>query len=311
MALDNTGIDPAALQRYLEEQIYTLPGTTRHRDEFSILLTGSRAIGAFQPGSDVDLDVVCPRPTYESVHRESLKVGIITAARSFFCPLAGEDWHRYFGRQMGCPHFSLTPLEEVERHLREFNDVQLWIWTNAKIITDPQTQFARSISNFKGYPNDVLIKKIKYRSLMAEHAGIDIYPLHHTSDEDLVAAANSISNMVSELLRLFFLVEGKPFPYAEKLMFYAKETKLGKEFCPLLQQIINLVVGKDSAEKEAWPRLDKALEMLLGEDKSEEARALAAAWAKAMLAAGVEPQWVEADYENIDELLSGELGPVP
>ncbi len=30
-----------------------------------------------------------------------------------------------------------------------------------------------------------------------------------------------------------------------------------------------------------------------------------------MLAAGVEPDWVAADYRNIDELLQGKLEPVP
>jgi hypothetical protein len=30
-----------------------------------------------------------------------------------------------------------------------------------------------------------------------------------------------------------------------------------------------------------------------------------------MIAAGVDAKWVEADYDNIDELLTGKLGPVP
>ena len=42
MDLSGTGIDPAALERFIEEQIYALPGTDRHREQFSILLTGSR-----------------------------------------------------------------------------------------------------------------------------------------------------------------------------------------------------------------------------------------------------------------------------
>ncbi len=32
---------------------------------------------------------------------------------------------------------------------------------------------------------------------------------------------------------------------------------------------------------------------------------------EAMIAAGVEPQWVEADFDNIDDLLLGRLGPPP
>jgi len=32
---------------------------------------------------------------------------------------------------------------------------------------------------------------------------------------------------------------------------------------------------------------------------------------EAMLARGVDAGWIEADYGNIDELLTGQLGPVP
>ncbi|MHB9130869.1 MAG: hypothetical protein ACYDBB_07225 [Armatimonadota bacterium] len=70
--LDNTGIDATALQRYIEEQIYTLPGTDRQREEFTILLTGSRSMVLHSPQSDVDLDVLCPLEVYASVHRAVL-----------------------------------------------------------------------------------------------------------------------------------------------------------------------------------------------------------------------------------------------
>jgi hypothetical protein len=46
-------------------------------------------------------------------------------------------------------------------------------------------------------------------------------------------------------------------------------------------------------------------------DLPAEAKPMWEACTKAMIAAGVDPQWVEADYANIDELLLGELGPMP
>jgi predicted nucleotidyltransferase len=57
--LESVGIDPRAMDRYIAEQIYTLPGVARPEEQFSIVLTGSRSVGAQTPESDVDLEVLC------------------------------------------------------------------------------------------------------------------------------------------------------------------------------------------------------------------------------------------------------------
>jgi hypothetical protein len=310
-ALTNTGVAPEALRRYVDEQIYTLPGTDRHRDVFAILLTGSRATGQFTARSDVDIDVICPREVYDGVLRASFEAGIIRSDRGFTCPLRGDDWHRYFGEAMGRPHFSITPVDEVERHFRHYDDVRLWVWTNAVILADPGGRVRRIVSGFRGYPPDVLVRKIKYHWLLAAYAGVDVYPYHCSRDVDLQAAATAIVTTVNELLRVFLLVEGKPFPYVEKLMHVACDSKLGGEFWLLLQRAIDLTVGKESPEQDAWRRLRRALESLICSDLSADAQRLEAACAEAMIQAGVPREWVEADYNNIDELLSGELGPAP
>lgn len=306
--LTGADIAPMALQGYVEEQIYTLPGTDRHRDEFTVLLTGSRALGTHTPSSDVDLDVVCPRDVYQSVLQASYAAGIITSDRGFFCVLHDESWHRYFGEQMGRPHFSLTPLDVVERQFHRYEDVPLWIWSNAQTIVDPDGQFARLRAGFHGYPPDVLVRKIKYHWLSADYAGIDIYPFHHVSDDELLPAVTGISTMVNELLRVFYLVEGKPYPYAERLLRHAADTALGREFLPMLQRAMELVVGKIAPERDAWSRLDEAIELMLC---GEEAKRLETVCLQAIVTAGVDPRWAEADFDNIDELLSGELGPAP
>jgi hypothetical protein len=42
----------------------------------------------------------------------------------------------------------------------------------------------------------------------------------------LLAAASPVTAAPNDLLRVFFLVEGKPFPYAEKLMHFSSMTAL-------------------------------------------------------------------------------------
>ena len=309
--LEGTGIDAEALQRFLDEQVYSLPGTDRHREAFSIVLTGSRAAGTHTPGSDVDLDVLCPEPVYESVQRASLDLGIIRSGRSFFFVLRDEGWRRYYGPGVGRPHFCVHPIEEVERQLRDYDDVALWIWTHGRVIADPGGQFRRVLGAFGGYPRDVLVRKIKYRWLLSAFWEIEAYPHKSHETDDLLAAASAMINAVNELLKLFFLLDGEPFPYHEKLMRFAPRTSLGAELCPMLQRVVDLVVGNVEPELGPWKRLGKAFEMLACSDASAACRRLEKACADAMIAAGVEPQWVEADFDNIGELLSGQLGPVP
>jgi hypothetical protein len=311
--VDDFGIDQAALERYIEEQIYTLPGTDRHREEFSIVLTGSRATACHAPTSDVDIDVLCRQPIYESVLKEAYEAGITKSPNSLgICTRKGDDdWGRYFGKGISWPHFSITPLETAERQFREYEDVPIWIWTNARIIADPNRQFERIRESFQGYPQDVLIGKIKYHWMMDGYWAVEGYPGNHRHDEEFLAAAASVMNGWLEVLRFCFLVEGKPFPYAEKLMHFGLQTKLGKTLGPMIQRSIDLAVGRSEPNLDPWERLDKAIEPMRMQDPGTEGEWFWEVTAKAAIEAGVDEAWINADYDNLDELLSGSLGPPP
>lgn len=311
-ALRGTDIDPSALKRYIEEQIYSLPGTDRHREEFSIILTGSRAVGTHADDSDVDIDVICPQTVYDEVHRASLESGIITSPTSFWRPLREENWERYFGKERGKPHFTLQSLETIKEQFEKHEDVPLWIWTHARPIEDPEGQFREISESFRGYPKDTLIRKIKYHWLLAGYWAIDVFPLHPKPDEDLLAAVSALSNSICSLLRFFFLVECKPFPYTERLMRHAaSDTELGRRFSPMLRKCADAIAGHTKLPGNVWSRLESVFDRLHCCDKSEDARRLSEACARAMITAGVERNWVEADYDNIDELLQGRLGVPP
>jgi len=310
--IEDSGIDKAALDAYIEEQIYTLPGTDRHREEFSIVLTGSRAIGCHTPASDVDIDVLCPQRIYESVLKAAFEAGITKSPNSLvICTLKGDDWGRYFGKALGRPHFSLTSLATAERQFREYEDVPLWIWTNAKVITDPEERFGRIRDSFHGYPKDVLIRKIKYRWLLDGYWAVDGYPHNHRCDEEFLAAAASVVNGWLEVVRFCFLVEGRPFPYAEKLMHFGLQTSLGKTLGPMIRRSIDLAVGRAEPDMDPWERLDKAVEPMLMQDPGTEGEWFWNVTARAAIEAGVDEAWINADYDNIHELLTGSLGPPP
>jgi hypothetical protein len=305
--LEETGIDLHAIQRCIEEQIYTLPGTESHDEVLSVALTGSRAIGTWAETSDVDLDVLCPQEVFDSVLAASAAAGLISSDTGFLRHIPAEP--RYFGDRNA--HVSLTSLDEVSRQVRDYEDVPLWIWTNARIIADPGDQLRRIAKSFQGYPRHVLIRKIKYRWMLSGYWAIEVYPHGHRRDDQLLPAVTALVNSMNDLTRFFFLIDGTPFPYPENLMRLAPRTALGKRFAPLLHEVTDLIVGRAAEPAAVWDRLDRGFAILELEDQNDPAHQYGQACAEAMLAAGVEPRWVEADYNNIGELLRGDLGPLP
>ena len=79
----------------------------------------------------------------------------------------------------------------------------------------------------------------------------------------------------------------------------------------MLERVVDLVIGKSEPQLSPEERVDLAYHYLGCEDGGEESSRLTAACAEAMIEADVDPKWVAADYGNLDELLSGSLGPPP
>ena len=157
----------------------------------------------------------------------------------------------------------------------------------------------------------MLVRKIKYRWMLAAYWGIEVSATVRDRDDEVLPGVLGILNAVNELLRFFFLVEGRPFPYTKRIPHYASSTKLGKQLMPLLNHVIDLALGREGKDKDLWDRLDEAGTLLFDSDRSPDCRRFEQACLKAMVDAGVEPGWVEADFDNINELLAGKLGPIP
>lgn len=306
------GVKVEALEKFIEEQIYTLPGIEDHKNKLTVVLTGSRAIGTYSEESDVDIDVICSNEDFYKIQNEMVKLGRTSSVNQSFYNFLEEDFERYFGEGIDRPHFSITPIDTIKRQIENYEDIPLWIWTSCLILKDPNNQFKNIVDNFKGYPKDILIKKIKHRYLLSCYWLIDGYPQHHNRKEDMLMASLSILNGIHELYRLFYLLDGKPYPYSEKLALYVENTKLGKLFKGFLEDIIDLVMGNSNYKDiEVWNRLDNAIERMLYGDVSKEAEYLADECDKALIEAGIDETWVQDGYDNVDELLQGFLGPTP
>src|SRR5690554_2074882 len=105
------------LERYIIEQIYTLPGIDNHEEELSVLLTGSRAINAYSKNSDVDLDVICSKETFEKIQKEMYRKGLTPNINQAFYYLPEKGWEKYFEDDVGRPHFTITSLDVIENQI--------------------------------------------------------------------------------------------------------------------------------------------------------------------------------------------------
>ena len=310
MDLEGTGLSPEAMRQYIRRYIYALPGTDRAEEAFSILLTGSRATGHHSDDSDVDVDVLCPQEVYDAVLSACLEHGLIkSAGTSFFN--SGPEAVEMFGGGIGFPHFSLVPLEHIAARIEGHDDVTMWIYGHARVLTDPGRRFAAIAAGTRSYPPEVLVRKLKYHYLLEMYWSIDVTPHHHSRRDELLAAAAGMLNSMNEQLRLFYLVEGKPYPYTEALTRHAGETALGRRFLAFLIETTELILGARGSQRDAWDRLDEAFHVMHCGDESERSNEYFDAIDEAMVAAGVEREWVAGGYQNIDELLLGRLGPVP
>ncbi|NLF29879.1 MAG: DUF4037 domain-containing protein [Planctomycetes bacterium] len=301
-----TGIAPSAFWRFVQERVFTLEGVSDPWRDLTILLTGSRSVGLQHETSDVDVDILCPARLYKVLHAKALAARVIQSTGSFLCIQRDAAAKAYFGAPLGNPHFSVTPLETVQAHFAAFEDVPMWIWTHARVAHDPRGQFTAIRDRFSGYPRAERVRKIKFHWLAAAYFAINMRP---REPDGILPAVAGLSNAILELLRVFFLVEDRPYPYPAKLMPCAKDTTLGREFCPLLSRAADEIAGDGGDRASAPERLQEVFERLFCANLSEDAARLQEACEAAMVAAGVPGPWVQADYENVDQLLNGELGP--
>jgi hypothetical protein len=253
----------------------------------------------------VDVDVLCSEALYKDLHSKALEAGLIQSPSSFFCVQGDPAAKEYFGGALGNPHFSVTSLETVRAQFEAYQDVPLWIWTHARVVHDPRGQFDGIRGQFRGYPEAERIRKIKYHWLAAGYLAIEMRP---RGRDRILSAVAGLSGAILELLRVFFLVEDRPYPYPAKLLTCARETALGQRFCPLLSEAAADIAGQNLPSPPA-ERLEQVFERLFCADLSQDATKLQEACEAAMVAAGVPEEWVQADFENVDQLLNGELGP--
>ncbi|MCK5001027.1 MAG: hypothetical protein KAS23_15900 [Anaerohalosphaera sp.] len=302
------GLDAAKVDRFVEEAIYSLPGVEDEQRDIGVFITGSRAAALHQKDSDVNVNLVCSKAAFDRIGRQLADAGIVRTRENLFISIEPESAASYFGQRISQADISIICLDTLQKNLSEFNDEWMWVWQNAVRVADPGVRVEGLVEKYKFYPHDVLVRRIKYHWLRVGYWLLDVYPYPRgvESNAEILCAVNAILNAINEFMKVFLLAEDKCYPYQKHLSRVAASTRLGGKYCSLFKKYCTAIVS--GQPDNTWERLDEIFEKLCCCDKSTEALALWDHCSNAMVSAGLSRNWAEADHDNINEMLMGQLG---
>ena len=298
-------ITMTSIKKFVIDEIFVMPELLEHKDKLNVYLTGSRASGGYTDKSDIDLDIICPQDIYDKIQENFFCSGKNKSIKTSYYSLTDIDYRAYFG-DIDVPHFSITPQEKVLTKIKHFDEVHMWIWSNAKLIIDNGISSVFDESLFV-FPQDILLEKLKRYYMDYHYYIIDTYPNHDTSSDMKHIAVYAIYSALLCVYRFAFLAEKQPFPYTEKLVTHIKTTKLWKDFSSIFQEIYRLL--ENTSGEDAWSRIEKCRGMLCYDDVHECSDKLSKFMDNVLLEAGCEKEWVDAGYDNIDDYLLSPFSP--
>jgi predicted nucleotidyltransferase len=206
---------PAEMRAFAENEcvpyLLGLPRLKPHVDRLSLLLVGSVATGLCGEGSDVDIAVVCDEATYHAI-----SPGTAWAeGRPSEITLKGVQLHYY-----------AIPFEQIERKLDELDDVYLYVYGSAVVLSDPGGQYARRFAPFWSRAGDIRRERIEgkldmlLRRVRALRACL--------ADRDPLASARLCLELVTLSLKVTALLDDVPFDPRKRLFATALRGPLGR-----------------------------------------------------------------------------------
>jgi predicted nucleotidyltransferase len=279
-------------REYAQEIVLCHPALKGVREKVGLVLAGSRAVGYHVPSSDYDFLALCDRGTYTDIARLA---GVDREVTRINLAVDKEQIKQRFRIEVD---IAVYESKRVERALGDYNDVVLWIWTNAKVLFDPTNRIQTLQKGVTGYPRDVLERKLKAHYLMDFHLSVHGITYRYES-QNVFSVVHALASKIAEFCRLCCLLDGKPFPYEKWLLRACQETASGAKLSPFLVHALGNVtrLGDDlvaSAElvRQAVYALDTEACDILEE---------------ALVSWGIGKEWVENAYGCLDDVLFEQL----
>jgi hypothetical protein len=276
------------LKRFIKERLFQYPELAECQDNLSIVLAGSRAIGYCTPVSDYDLLGLCDGPTYARVLK---RTGRDSSVAGIDISVARDEAKQLLDREVDV---AIYEVDRIQRAFHEYNDVVLWIWTNAKVITDPCHIVSELQASFQGYPKEILEKKLKQHFLRDLH--LSVHGLTYIPEsQNLFAVLNTMTSKISEMCKICCLLEGKPFPYEKWLLRASAETRIGKRLISIFEQVLTTLSRLNNDLMGNWAEVRTAIDAI-DTEACDIIEAALVSW-------GIDRSWLEHSYYHRHNVL--------
>jgi hypothetical protein len=207
-------------------QIRSLPFWEDFEDRVAVAIVGSVGAGIDDVNSDLDVYLLVPEedsiPLYENYKRgyEESTIDVLTP-RAFQCdefPIVK------LGDMDG--HHQAIVFESIEENVRNYSDVDRWVWRNSIPLHDPHRRLESLRAESAEYPSQILNRKlIRHYWFLRDNFWSTKKPLERGQRETISLLC---VQGISHLLKFCVLAEGKPYPYDKWLYRVAIETNLGR-----------------------------------------------------------------------------------
>jgi hypothetical protein len=284
----DSGNDLADLRRYAEEIALAHPWLKGVGERVGLVLAGSRSVGWHLPKSDWDFLALCDEATFTDIARLA---GKGPGVKGIDLPMDKESVEKNFDIEVDV---SVYETGRVARAMGRYNDVVLWIWTNAKNIFDPTGCVETLKGSFQGYPRDILERKLRQHFLKDFHLSVHAVTYNHDS-KNVFSVVHALASKVAEYCRLCCLLDGIPFPYEKWLLRACRETTTGKRVAPLLDSVVDTLTRLEGDLEKNWELVSQAVRTL-----DTDAAVLLE---DALVAWGIEREWIDGAFGDRHDVL--------
>ena len=243
------------LRHFIHEKLLQRPELTECQNRLAIVLAGSRAIGYHTSTSDYDLLGLCDAPTYARFLRNT---GHDPSVAGIDISVDRKEAEQTLGREVD---FAVYEADRIQHAFQEFNDVVLWIWTNAQAIVDPCHAVSGLQASFGSYPRDVLEQKLKEHFLRDFH--LSVHGLtYHPESRNVFAVLNTMTSKIGEYCKMCCLLDGKPFPYEKWLLRACADTRLGERLVPIFERVLTTLSSLQNDLPGQWLKVREAIDAI-------------------------------------------------
>jgi hypothetical protein len=229
-------------------QIRSLPFWSDFENRVAVAITGSVGAGMGDVHSDLDVYILVPEkdsiPLYEN-YKKGYEEGTIDVLnpRAF----QFDEFPMVRLKEVDGHHRAMV-FESIEENVRNYNDVDRWVWRHCIPLHDPKGRLESLRAECAEYPPHILNRKlIRHYWLMCDNIFSTKKPLERGQRETVSLLC---LQGISHLLKFCILAEGKPYPYDKWLYRVAIETKLGNLVREYVDAIFEEIHRKDIVYEE-------------------------------------------------------------